>query len=125
MAVECMQLPVRRNNPMQTGMVAVDHTTEGPPEPPRLSVYRLLRSGLGKFLWGIACCLVGPLQFVVRCLNFATSRFSAFRLRLPLLLQTPAETLPRLLFRMLVGPISDHFMGSYLNMYYSPQCVEP
>lgn len=118
------QLPVDANiNAAQ--MNPVDHTDGGNPlfpvpvEPVPLSVPRLLYYGLGKILWGAVCFLLGPVQFVVRWIHLAPAHF----ITLPLLLQTPAETLPRLAFRLNpLWPISDHFMGSYLNMFYAQQC---
>ena len=68
------------------------------------------------------CFLLGPVQFVVRWVN---NLAAAQLVTLPPLLQTPAETLPRLAFRLIpfLWPISDHFMGSYLSMYHSQQCI--
>ena len=115
-----MQLPVDVDN-LLVQMDPVDHTSPGRVEPAPLSVPRLLKYGLGKILWGIVCFLLGPLQFVVRWVNYLAP---AQYLTLPPLLQTPAETLPRLAFWLVpfLWPISDHFMGSYLDMYYSQQC---
>lgn len=82
-------------------------------EPPTTTILRWLYFGLGKLGWGAVCCFVlGPARALAR----------AQRWRLPAWAQTPAETLPRFAFRVipLVWAISDHFMGSYLNMYYSP-----
>ena len=111
MVVAGTQLPVDFANPAWPPLVPVDHTSPGPVEPPPLSIPRLLYFGLGKIIWGIVCFLLSPVQFVAR----------RFHITLPVWLQTPAETLPRLLFRILpfLWAISDHFMGSYLNMYYS------
>lgn len=120
MLFEGAQLPVDFNN-YAAYMDPVDHTRPGPVEPVPLSVPRLLYYGLGKLLWGAVCFLLGPLQFVVRWVNYlAPAQYTT----LPPLLQTPAETLPRLAFRLIpfLWPISDHFMGSYLNMCYSQRC---
>ena len=120
-AVEGAQLPVDFGNG-GAQMHPVDHTVPCPVEPPPLTIPRLLYYGPGKLLWGAACFLLGPLQLVVRLYNLGHG--AAGHWILPPLLQTPAETLPRLTFRILplLWPISDHFMGSYLDMFYSQQC---
>ena len=85
-------------------------------EPPATSILRWLYFGLGKLGWGAVCCLAfGPVHMVWRACGRGP-------LDLPWWLQTPVETLPRLAFRIipLVWGISDHFMGSYCNMFYTP-----
>ena len=82
-------------------------------EPPKTTILRWLHFGLGKLGWGAVCCFVlGPAQALAH----------ARRWDLPAWAQAPTETLPRLAFRVIpvVWAISDHFMGSYHNMYYSP-----
>lgn len=82
-------------------------------EPPKTTILRWLYFGVGKLGWGAMCCFVlGPAQALAH----------ARRWDLPAWAQTPTETLPRLAFRVIpvVWAVSDHFMGSYHNMYYSP-----
>ena len=85
-------------------------------EPPKTTVLRWLYFGLGKLGWGAFCCLaLGPVHAVARVRGVPP-------LNLPVWAQTPTETLPRLAVRAipLVWAISDHFMGAYCNMFYSP-----
>ncbi|KAK9821773.1 hypothetical protein WJX81_007661 [Elliptochloris bilobata] len=92
----------------------VDHTIDdGDAEPPLTTIPRWLYFGMGKLAWGTVCCLLlPPLRGVYAFAGYKP----------PMWAQAPCETLLRLMFRVLppVWAISDHFIGAYCNMYWSP-----
>jgi len=92
----------------------VDHTAAGRDrEPPSITVPRALRFGLGKVAWGVVCCAALP---PLRAACAALGREP------PMWARAPRETVLRVVLRAPppLWPISDHFVGAYCNMFWSP-----
>lgn len=92
----------------------VDHTAAGRDrEPPSITVPRALRFGLGKLAWGVVCCAaLTPLRAACAALGREP----------PMWARAPRETVLRVVLRAPppLWPISDHFVGAYCNMFWSP-----